>query len=152
MREHLLPALVAAVAEKGITDPCYCYDHARPYDAASDSVGIERGSAACCPIAPSSGDMNKPVEHAIHTLKAAFTRWLMEGGATNLTPARAQSKLEELFFSTVTQASVAADVETLRDTMRAIVTPKGQRFTASTGNPPKEYEGSYGDWAPRGLR
>lgn len=137
------------MAEKGISDPVYCFDYATTFKRATPRVGIVRGTAACCPIAAGSPDMNKPVEHAIHILKAAFARALVEGKAARLTAKRAQRLLVELFESKVTAASVAADVATLPDTMRAIATPRGQEFVGRDG---RRYAGSGGDWAPRGLR
>ncbi|KAI8467098.1 MAG: hypothetical protein J3K34DRAFT_471995 [Monoraphidium minutum] len=100
-------------------------------------------------ISDPSPDVNKPIEHAIHTVKAAFLRALQEGAAAGLTGRRAQTLVFDLWNSKVTPAAVAADVATLPDTVRAIVTPTGQRFVARDG---KRYEGSGGDWAPRGLR
>lgn len=145
----VLPALIARVAEEEIEHPVYCFDYATTFKRACPKFGIVRGSTACCPIAPASPDMNKPIEHAIHALKAAFARWLVGGAAARLTAHSAQHNLVRLFHEKVTAASVAADVATLPDTMRAIATPRGKEFVGRDG---KRYAGSGGDWAPRGLR
>lgn len=141
--------MIAEVATQGINDPVYCYDYATTFKKAAPRLGFGRDSTACCPIAPGSPDMNKPVEHAIHTLKAAFARELAAGAAARLTAKGAQALLVRLFREKVKADSVAADVATLPDTMRAIVTPRGQEFLGRDG---KHYAGSGGDWAPRGLR
>ena len=96
------------------------YDNAGAHNAAAKDVpGLNK-----LPLPAKSPDMHKVVEHVHGWLTQKMQLWLLQRGATKVTPPDAWAELERLFKSYPTE-SVAKDVASLPETYQAIIDAGG---------------------------
>jgi hypothetical protein len=110
-------------------------------------VGITEGVNRL-PLPPASGDMHKVIEHVHGTLVKELNKWFIRNrnrpGVSSA--AVVKGAVEEIFFHTITPASVSADVESLPKLWKWIKDNKG-----SKGAPAKlRWEEGWGAGGSRG--
>lgn len=105
------------------------------------------------PLSAHSPDMHKVIEHTFARFKSVLHHRIYENFAKTgvVQPSKDDVKrlIEEALREVAKPTTIAADQQSLPITLQIIASDEGQRFTVADG---REFEGSGGNWPPRGFR
>lgn len=128
-KKEVLPAIMQAAQEKGLRQASYCFDNASVHKRAinlMEQAGEQKIVKKFMRIPAWPPDFNKVIEHSHAILQEAFFKAL----ASSAVPAAIKGPglrqlLSDTFFRAITKRPIAADVDTMKDTYKAVIAAKG---------------------------
>lgn len=148
----LLDVLQQKCRRAGIPIPKFLsFDNASNHDINADvwtTRGLER-----VPLSTHSPDIHKVIEHTFARFKTLLHQKIFENfarkGVVQPSMHEVRRLIEEALHEVAKPATIAADQKTLPVTLQIIKHDEGQRFRLADG---REFEGSGGNWPPKGFR